>query len=536
MLPASNIVNEEIFTPADVRLRELNANELVFAVVGPIGSGTSEIANNLKALLSNDNYDMETHIIKASDAIKAWCNLKKRPIEKSDDKLKSVTALQDAGDDMREADPAAVGVELISQIKILRQQLSLGVENVASIVPARTKAIRVYILDSLKNPAEVEILRSVYKNAFCLIGVVCEQKTRELRLQDHKYSDASKNSIKALMNRDADAEIKYGQKVVDTFHLADYFVDNSPSRYLDAERHQSNPKWTVPEQLARLIDLIACKKVLRPTASETGMFYADGAKMRSACLSRQVGAALLDSAGSVISTGTNEVPKAGGGLYGGSFDDELGESENNHRCAVVNGYCSSNRSQTDIIKKIIEQIPALNAVEDKDSLMKQLKKTPIGRLLEFSRAVHAEMDALLSAARKGKSTVGSRLFVTTFPCHYCARHVVSAGVEEVQYIEPYPKSKALSLHGDAITQSSELWVSSASNKNRIDGMEMKVLFRPFTGVAPRLYKKVFLKNRPLKDADGNMTIGKADYASGLFKLSYQEIENSILSARGDISV
>ena len=38
------------------------------------------------------------------------------------------------------------------------------------------------------------------------------------------------------------------------------------------------------------------------------MFHAYGARMRSDCLSRQVGAALLNSGGSLIATGTNEVP------------------------------------------------------------------------------------------------------------------------------------------------------------------------------------------------------------------------------------
>ena len=67
------------------------------------------------------------------------------------------------------------------------------------------------------------------------------------------------------------------------------------------------------------------------------------------------------------------------------------------------------------------------------------------------------MDALLSAGRDGVSTVGARLFVTTFPCHYCARHIVSAGVYEVQYIEPYPKSRALNLHDDSIMTDKGAW-------------------------------------------------------------------------------
>lgn len=333
------------------------------------------------------------------------------------------------------------------------------------------------------------------------------------------------------MKRDENAEVKHGQKVTDTFQLADFFVDNSPARYLD-EKNTPNPLWEVNEQLARLIDLITVSKVIRPTPSETGMFHAYGAKMRSACISRQVGAALLDENGNILSTGTNEVPRAGGGVYGGSFRDfDNPENSVDHRCANSNGHCSSNLEQREIIDEIIESIPQLKEIADKETLVLQLKRTPVGRLLEFSRAVHAEMDALLSAARTGATTVGTRLFVTTYPCHYCARHIVSAGVDEVQYIEPYPKSRALKLHGDAITSTREKWAAPSALANAT-GAIRKVLIRPFTGVAPRLYRQVFLKDRPLKDATGKHIIGEPDWAGGLLRLSYEDVEQQVLADRG----
>jgi len=37
-----------------------------------------------------------------------------------------------------------------------------------------------------------------------------------------------------------------------------------------------------------------------------------------------------------------------------------------------------------------------------------------------------------------------------FPCHYCEGQIVSGGVDEVQFIEPYPKSLAIDLHDDSI--------------------------------------------------------------------------------------
>jgi len=524
-----------IFKPkmgADRRLRELGANELVFAVVGPVGSGTSWVASSLAGVLKNPTYGMDVHIIKASDVISSYIHRTIGvPLDTSSTYAK-VTALQDAGDSMREGDPAAVAVELITAIKSTRNAQHKADEIVKSIAPADKATRRAYIIDSLKHPAEVELLRAIYQESFCLIGVVCQEKIREDRLLSKKCQSTGLTGIQALMLRDEDdADRKHGQKVTDTFHLADFFVDNSPARYTDEEREIPNPLWEVNDQLARLVDLLTVGKVLRPTASEFGMFHAYGAKMRSACLSRQVGAALLDKKGNLLSTGTNEVPRAGGGVYGGGFDDDDDQGlTTDDRCVATNKFCSSNRSQETIIKEIIETIPVLNAVPDKVALAKQLKKTPIGRLLEFSRAVHAEMDALLSAARTGSTTVGTRLFVTTFPCHYCARHVVSAGVDEVQFIEPYPKSRALKLHGDAITTVVADWVPP-SGKGSGAGIMRKVLFRPFTGVAPRLYRRVFMKDRSLKDEAGNFAIGETTWARGLLRLSYQDVENTVLADR-----
>lgn len=521
---------------ADNRLRTLSANEFVFAVVGPVGSGTSSVAEALSALLRNPTYSMDVHIIKASDAIAKYVARTAGTTLDSHTTFAKVTALQDAGDAMRKDDPAAVAVELISAIKGVRESLQKSVDVVAALKPVEKADRRAYILDSLKHPAEVELLRAIYQDSFCLIGVVCEEKVREDRLIGKKCQDTSKLDVRTLMQRDEDdADRKYGQKVTDTFHLADFFVDNSPARFTDEERQVPNGLWDVSEQLARLVDLLTVRKVIRPTASETGMFHAYGAKMRSACLSRQVGASLVDKNGNVVSTGTNEVPRAGGGVYGDGF--EIGDEPDgtfDDRCVVTNKYCSSNRSQDEIINKIIEAIPELKAVTDKPKLAKQLKRTPIGRLLEFSRAVHAEMDALLSAARTGATTVGTRLFVTTFPCHYCARHIVSAGVDEVQFIEPYPKSRALKLHGDAITTSPVEWKTpSATSTQGNRGQAKMVLFRPFTGVAPRLYRRVFLKDRSLKNDAGTFQIGEADWASGLLRLSYQDVEKAVLADKGE---
>src|SRR5690606_15092251 len=71
---------------------------------------------------------------------------------------------------------------------------------------------------------------------------------------------------------------------------------------------------------------------------------------------------------------------------------------------------------------------------DVDELSKKIAEsayndTRLKGLIEFSRAIHAEMDAIVSLAMKGNgSTQGSSLFTYTFPCHNCARHIVAAGI------------------------------------------------------------------------------------------------------------
>ena len=102
-----------------------------------------------------------------------------------------------------------------------------------------------------------------------------------------------------------------------------------------------------------------------------------------------------------------------------------------------------------LVKKgFFEQARAADAVEV------VIDDTRVKDLIEFSRAVHAEMHAILGASRvAGDRVVGGRLFVTTYPCHSCARHVIAAGIDEVLYIEPYRKSLATRLHSDALSES-----------------------------------------------------------------------------------
>lgn len=522
-------------------ITDSSSNELVFAVVGHAGSGTSLIAKQLVEVLEERGFQVE--VLKARTVIKEWAEERGKtlPPKRADNKklFEDVEKYQDFGDLMRaettasgKSDYAAVARRLVLKIRAARA-LKLGViaKRGEPVHPDGQR--RAYIIDSLRHPAEVHLLRAIYRDAFVLVGVVCEYERRISRLGG-KYDDAGRDKTIRFMERDAAAKEKHGQQVAKAFELSDFFIDNTIEQFLSDKT--SNENWDVGADLSRLVKILTHAELVRPTIGETAMHHAHSAKMRSACLSRQVGAALVDRRGNIVATGTNEAPKAGGGVYGEGFGEELHDG----RCSMFDPedqrFCRNTVEQNKIIKDLIENVPELKNVQpDREkALLDELRSTRIGSLLEFSRAVHAEMDALLSAGRQGVPLTGTRLFVTTFPCHYCARHIIAAGVDEVQYIEPYAKSLAVELHRDAIAIERTGWEPPSEEGTRGKKVS-RVLFRPFSGIAPRFYRKAFLKNRDLKNDDtGMMQIGtpKWGQAWDLLRHSYVELEAEFSGKEG----
>lgn len=60
-----------------------------------------------------------------------------------------------------------------------------------------------------------------------------------------------------------------------------------------------------------------------------------------------------------------------------------------------------------------------------------------GQSLDQALCSHAEANAIGNAARSGRSTDGATLYCTTFPCAECAKLIVSAGIVQVVYRDPY---------------------------------------------------------------------------------------------------
>jgi dCMP deaminase len=66
------------------------------------------------------------------------------------------------------------------------------------------------------------------------------------------------------------------------------------------------------------------------------------------------------------------------------------------------------------------------------------KGIPSGQRSELCRAAHAEQNAINFAARYGISIEGATLYTTTYPCSWCAKSIINAGLTHVVYQDEYP--------------------------------------------------------------------------------------------------
>lgn len=70
--------------------------------------------------------------------------------------------------------------------------------------------------------------------------------------------------------------------------------------------------------------------------------------------------------------------------------------------------------------------------------LRDILNIPSGTRREVCRNICAEQLAISEAARNGVELDGSVAYITTYPCHICAKLLVSSGVTEIVYDKEYP--------------------------------------------------------------------------------------------------
>lgn len=72
-----------------------------------------------------------------------------------------------------------------------------------------------------------------------------------------------------------------------------------------------------------------------------------------------------------------------------------------------------------------------------------------GTQQQICRAIHAEQNAIIQAAKHGADTEGSTLYCTHSPCIICAKMIVNAGIKRVVCITKYPDETSEKLFEEA---------------------------------------------------------------------------------------
>jgi deoxycytidylate deaminase len=430
------------------RLRYPDA-ELAFALVYPVGTDYTGVQLTLENYIKRFNYTPNTTHL--SDFIPEILSKINAGVPVSDSpEADRINSRMTAGNKICQLakDGSFIVAAAIAEISRTRNLA----EGAASREPLPRTA---HIFISLKRPEEVEMLRAIYGTGFFLIGISATENDR-LRYLSQDKNVPVRQAVQ-LMKRDQEEAVPFGQRSRRTFELADVFVRLKSDDFKG--------------QLERFLDLVFGCPYKTPEPDEHGMFLAYSASLRSGQLARQIGASVRNAYGDIIATGCNDVPRAGGGLYWPGQGDARDH---------VLGFDSNDREQTEIVQDLLGKLEINMKLED---AIVRLEDSRLMDITEYGRAVHAEMDALLTCSRVGSSPVGGTVFTTTFPCHNCARHILAVGIKRVVYIEPYPKSMASKLHRDAI----EL---TGTGSGRNDGRQ-RIPFEPFVGIGPRRFFDLF---------------------------------------------
>jgi len=245
----------------------------------------------------------------------------------------------------------------------------------AERVLSRIAPDRNYVVDSIRNPAEVEALR--HRKDFVLLAVEAEQAVRFERSSQRarEGAPATLEHFAAEEQRELASSDPAAQQLVATRGLADVVVHNDGTI---EELHRELDR-VVPRLMSRFP---------RPDWDEYFMNIARVVAARSNCIKRKV-AAIIVKDKRIISTGYNGTPRGA------------------RNCNE--GGC-----------------PRCNSM------------APSGTALEECLCSHGEENAITQAAYHGTSLKGAILYTTFAPCLLCTKMIINSGIVEVVYNQEYP--------------------------------------------------------------------------------------------------
>ncbi|MFD9663512.1 deaminase [Rhodococcus sp. NPDC059968] len=416
--------------------------ELIFSTVRPLGIDGDTFVDALRTHLANYSYALE--VIKVSDLISKL--LPEGAISPTTPEDERIRTLIDAGDEECETRQSSAAFACYAVAEILYRR------NAETGSPRTALPRTAYLIDSIKRTEEVDLLQRIYGDRYVQFGLKSNTPNRHRALADKlatsqfsKSKETIDRTVSDLMERDQKEEGKFGQKVAKAFPRSDVFID------YDGD---------LSDQIGRFFSLFfGDPNYKTPKPMEFGMNLAYVSSTRSSELGLKVGAAIVDDNDHIISLGYNHHPT----------DPDQSPAYDASSNEINSLVLDTLRALKDdaLNDETREKLAARPEEFVRELLKGSLNTARIRDLVEFQLTVHAEMSALIAALERGGISPGQTIYVTAYPCHGCAKHIVAAGLNVV-YLEPYPKSRAEAMYGESV-------------KN----------FSPFIGIAPSRYDTLF---------------------------------------------
>ncbi len=371
-------------------------NPHVIGLTGSFGSGCSYIAKNILRKTGYEFLSLSENVLRPLYQKKTGKDPNTCPKKE----------LQEFGDMMRKENGAG-----------------FFAAQIAHLIKSDENYDKKWVIDSIRNPAEVKVFRESFSHNFFLIGVYADKELRWKRVSG-QFDGNRKEFDDDDQNDTGEDNPDHGQKVGDCFYEADIVI--SSDKNFDEVENEEFQQFAA--KIKKYVDLIQnpLDRQQPIEKHETLMATAYAVSQNSSCNKRKVGAIIIDSQNTIISSGYNEIPA--------------------HETPCSKKFKKCHRDW------FVEHF--FSDIDPKKITLDQTQKETLKELfthkfrnLDYCRALHAEENAIVNLARNGHS-VSLRdciLYTTTYPCRMCANKIVNLGIQQIVYLEPYPDEAAKSI-------------------------------------------------------------------------------------------
>jgi dCMP deaminase len=250
-----------------------------------------------------------------------------------------------------------------------------GPGGLADVLAAKLLPDRNYVVDSVRHPAEVEVLRQKASHFQLLwVDAPAEVRLERMRARGRAGDATTIEELHALEDRELGSADPAAQQLLAVRDLADFRLENAGSL----------------EDLRRKVQSILEETFFfeRPSWDEYFMAIARVVATRSNCVKRKV-AAVITKDRRIISTGYNGTPRGTRNCNEGG-------------CPRCNSFAEG------------------------------------GTRLDECLCSHGEENAITQASYHGVSIREATLHTTLSPCLICTKMIINSGIQEVVYNARYP--------------------------------------------------------------------------------------------------